>query len=392
MSKRRKICVVTGSRADYGHLSSVIKEIAADKSLELQLVATGMHLSKDFGTTYKAIVADGIKIRAKVDILKFGYSEEGIAQSIGLGCQKFAKTFESLVPDIVVVLGDRFEILSAVIAAYVSKIPIAHIHGGEKSEGAMDEGFRHSITKMANVHFAATKEYKNRILQLGEDPKHVFNFGAPGLDALTQIKLLTKSELEKDLSFSLESATAIVTFHPVTLENKRSDESIINLLNAIKRSTLKAIFTKSNADPHGTSINKVIAEFCRKDPLKYKFVDSLGQKRYYSCLKSCDLMIGNSSSGLVEAPSFKLPVINVGDRQRGRTKAKNVIDTDDSSLGIQKAITLALSKSFKKTLSHLKNPYQKYSDGQTGRRIKDVLKNLKITDELMKKRFFDAKS
>ncbi len=391
MSQRRTICVVTGSRADYGHLSSLLKAIKGDGRLKLQIAVTGMHLSPRFGNTYKHILKDGFKISAKADILKFDNSEAGIAQAVGLGCQKFAKVFQSLKPDVVVVLGDRYEIFSAVVAAYIAKIPVAHIHGGEKSEGSMDEGIRHAITKMTSLHFAATEEYRKRIIQLGEDPKRVFNFGAPGLDGLHQLKLLTKNELEKKLAFHLNYPTAIVTYHPVTLEKNSSQKMVKNLLSAVESTGINAVFTKSNADPRGEAMNAVIGQFCRKNPSKYLLVDALGQQGYYSCLKHCDVMIGNSSSGLVEAPSFQMPVVNIGDRQRNRIKAKNVIDVAESDKAIIQGIRTALSSAFKQNLKGLKNPYEKFADGKTGQRIKNVLKSVPLSDELLKKKFYDLK-
>jgi len=389
MKKKRKICIVTGSRADYGHLKNLIYQVKKDKDLELQLVATGMHLSSKFGMTYKNIENDGFKVNHKVAILNFGDSTQGVTQSIGLGCQKLAKIYKQLKPDMVVVLGDRFEILAATIAAYIAKIIIVHIHGGEVTQGVIDEGFRHSITKMATFHFVAIQAYKKRVIQLGENPKRVFCYGAPGLDNVYHLKMLSKSELAKDLGFPLNGRVAIATYHPVTLEKEGPNQQIHALLRALMKFPLQVIFTKANADTHGSSINKLLNEFTKKYPERFKLVDNLGEQRYYSCLKHFDFMVGNSSSGIIEASSFAIPVVNIGDRQKWRIKAKNVIDTGYSYSAIEKGIRKAFSKKFKNRLKTIKNPYDLYGDGKTCYRIKEKLKQININDDLIKKTFFD---
>lgn len=388
MNKRR-ICVVTGTRADYGLLYWLLKEIQKDKDLELQLVVTGMHLSPEFGLTYKEIVNDGFIIDDKVELLLSSDTETGISKAIGLGCIGFSDTFKRLNPDLLVLLGDRFEIFSAAIAAMVSKIPIAHLHGGETTEGVIDEFIRHSITKMATYHFPATKEYVKRIVQLGENPERVFNYGMPGLDNIYRLNLLSKKELENSLDFIFDKKVGVFTYHPVTLENKTAENQINTLLKAIKNFDIKVIFTKSNADTYGRKINNKINKFVKKNPGHYIFVESLGQIKYLSVLKHVNLMIGNSSSGLLEAPSFKLPVVNVGDRQRGRIKAENVIDCDYSLFETKKAIGKALSVEFNETLLYMKNPYDKFEDGRTSYRIKEKLKNVEINTTVIKKSFYD---
>ncbi len=385
----RKICVVSGSRADYGHLQSVMRACALDSSIDLQIIVTGSHLAKEQGQTYRQIQKDGFKVHTKVNISKFDDSSVGITKRIALACQGFADAFVCLSPDIVVVLGDRYEILAATIAAYVGKRIIAHLHGGESSEGALDEGFRHAITKMAHLHFAATEDYRRRIIQLGEEPQNVFNFGAPGLDALHRIKLLSKDVLSSELKFDLKGRCAIVTFHPETLDRGLSRKPLDEILKAIEAFDLKVIFTKANMDAEAVQINKALAEFCKKNPLRYRLVDNLGVQKYWSCLASFDLMMGNSSSGIIEAPSFSLPVINVGDRQKGRVRAKNIIDVAGKFPDIRQSIAKALSSSFKKSLRAMKNPYQRFDDGKSGWRIKEQLKAVKMDGDILKKKFFN---
>ena len=386
---KRKICVVTGTRADYGLLYWLLQEIKKDKDLELQLIATGMHLSPEFGLTYKGIEEDGFEIDEKVELLLSSDSEVGINKAIGLGCISFSESLKRLNPDMIVVLGDRFEILSASIAAMISKIPLIHLHGGEITQGLIDEPIRHSITKMATYHFPATEEYKNRIIQMGENPKRVFNYGMTGLDNIYKLDLLNKSELEKELNFKFDKKIAIVTYHPVTLENNTAEEQIDNLLEAIDSFDLKVIFTKSNADTYGRIINEKIKKFVNNNSKNNIFVDNLGQIKYLSVLKHVDLMVGNSSSGLTEASSFKLPVVNIGDRQKGRVKASNIVDSAYNKDNIKKSIEKALSDSFSKEISDLKNPYDKNKDGTTSFRIKEKLKELNIKKESIIKEFYD---
>ncbi len=388
-NKVRKICIVSGSRADYGHLQSLMRECVLDSAIDLQIIVTGSHLSKDQGQTYRQIQKDGFSITAKVNISKFDDSSAGITKRIGLACQSFADVFGRLNPEIVVVLGDRYEIFASAIAAYVGRRVIAHLHGGESSEGVLDEGFRHAITKMAHIHFAATEQYRRRIIQLGEQPKNVFNFGAPGLDALRNIQLLSKDDLSDAFKFDLTGCCAIATFHPPTLDKDLCLAELKAILVAIGGSGLKVVFTKANMDAQGTIINKEILRFCKTNLQRYFFVDNLGQQKYWGCLRNFDLMIGNSSSGIIEAPSFTLPVINVGDRQKGRIRALNIIDVPAKTADIRKAIAKACSASFKKSLLGMKNPYERFVDGHTGRRIKEQLKQLNIDERIFKKEFYN---
>jgi len=386
---KRKVCVVSGTRADYGLLYWLLKEIENDEDLELQLVATGMHLSPEFGLTYKNIEDDDFNISDKVEILLSSDTEIAVSKAVGLGCISFSESFKKLNPDLILVLGDRFEIFAAATAAMVSKTPIVHLHGGETTQGAIDESIRHSITKMATYHFPAAEEYKKRIIQMGEKPDRVFNFGMAGLDNIYKLDLLSKKELENNLEFKLDKKFAIATYHPVTLENNTAEEQIDNILEAIDNFDLKVIFTKSNADTAGRIINQKISEFANNNPDKYMFIDNLGQLRYLSVLKHADLMIGNSSSGLTEAPSFKLPVVNIGDRQKGRVKAANVIDCSCSKEALNKAIKKALSKEFNEEITDMVNPYDRYQDGKTSHKIKEKLKEITLNDGVLKKEFYD---
>ena len=382
---------MTTSRADYGLLCGLMEAIRDDEALDLQVIATGMHLSPEFGLTYRNIEQDGFRIDRKVEMLLSADGVSAVTKSIGVGLMGFSDAFDDLCPDIVVVLGDRFELLSAAIAALIARIPIAHIHGGETSQGVIDEGVRHAITKMASLHFPATEAYRVRIIQMGEDPRSVFAFGAPGLDAMQDVRLLTKAELESRLDFTLESPTAIVTYHPVTLERDTAEEQIENVLTALSQENVRAVFTKSNADMQGRLINKRIAEFCRTRPADYRLFDNLGQEVYLNCLRHLDLMLGNSSSGLIEAPTFKLPAVNIGDRQRGRIKAANVIDVGYSVAEIASGIRRSLSTGWKEELRDMKNPYAGCDDGNVSFRIMERLKEVELGESLLKKRFYDMR-
>ena len=384
---KRKICVITGTRAEYGHLYWLMKEIKRDYGLKLQTIVTGTHLSPKFGSTSKVIEKDGFKINGKVNILSFSDTEMAINKSISRGISKFADIFIKLKPDIIVILGDRYEIFSAAVAAYVLKIPIAHIHGGELTQGVIDEAFRHCITKMAYVHFSATRVYAERIIRMGENPNRVFTFGAPGLDNIKRCVLLSKKELERSLGFRIDNPTALITYHPVTLERNTSEKQTDELFRALGHFDMKIVFTMPNADADYKIIFNKIKQYVNKNKDNAKVFVSLGQVRYLSLLKYADLMIGNSSSGLIEAPSFKLPVVNIGDRQKGRIRAKNVIDCGYATLEIKKSIAKALTLEFKNSLKELKNPYR---DGNAAVRIKNKLKKINLDEKLLKKEFFDG--
>lgn len=383
---KRKICVVTGTRADYGLLYCLMKEIAHDPDLQLQIIATGMHLSPEFGLTYKVLEEDGFVINEKVEMLMSSDTPVGITKSIGIGVIGFADAFSRLNPDIVVLLGDRFEILAAAQAALVARIPIAHIHGGEVTEGVIDEAIRHSVTKMAHLHFVAAEIYARRVIQLGEHPERVFNFGAPGLDYIRQLTLLTKEELEEALDFSLGKINFLVTYHPVTLDKQGPKQAVQALLSALNHfPEAKIIFTKSNADTDGRIIGQLIDDYVAKHPQRAKAFISLGQLKYYSVLSHVDVIIGNSSSGIIEAPFFKKPTVNIGERQKGRLKAASVIDCPENEQEIVKAIEKALSKEFQQQLPFITSPY---GDGYASYKIKECLKNVNL-EGLLKKSFYD---
>jgi len=384
---KRKICVVTGSRADYGHLRPLIQAIKEDKQLILQILATGMHVSADFGLTYREIEKDGFKINHKLNILLKDDTPTDISSSMSVAVRKFAAIYKKLNPDVVVVLGDRFEIISAVLPAYIARIPVAHLHGGEVTEGAVDDALRHAITKMSLWHFASTKEYRKRIIQLGEEPKRVFNCGAVGLDNLRSLKLLSQKQIELRFGFKFKKKNFLITFHPVTLENNTAKMQFKNLLSVLRdqKDTL-LIFTKSNADTGGRSINALIDQFVKKNSENAVAFTSMGQLRYFSTLQYVDGVIGNSSSGIIEVSSFKKGTINIGDRQKGRIIPKSVIHCTPTKKNIRKAINKLCSLSFKKVLKTVKNPY---GDGKTAQRIIAVLKSKNLPD--VKKKFFDIK-
>ena len=384
----RKICLITGTRAEYGLLYWVMKSIERDKDLQLQLIVTGMHLSTEFGLTYKQIEEDGFHIDKKIEILLSSDSSIGISKSMGLAIISFSEAFEELQPDLILVLGDRFEIFSAVSSAMIARIPLAHCHGGEATEGLIDESIRHSITKMSHIHFCSTEEYKRRIIQLGESPKSVYNVGALGIENINKLKLLSREDLQDSISFKLDKKYSfLVTFHSVTLEKSTAGEQIDELLKAIDNiKDCRIIFTKSNSDTDGRIINKRIDEYVKNNSDKSVCFTSLGQLRYLSALKYVDCVIGNSSSGLIEVPSFKTATINIGDRQRGRIFGDSVISCGSNSEDIEKAIKKSIAIDFKENvLSVARNPY---GEGNSSDIIVEVLKKTKLKG-ILKKQFHD---
>lgn len=383
----RKACIVTGTRAEYGLLYWLMKELEADKDIKLQVIVTGMHLSPEFGLTYREVEKD-FKIDRKVEMLISSDSSVGISKAMGLAQISFAETYEELKPDIIIVLGDRYEIFSAVSAAMIARIPIAHLHGGEATEGLIDEAIRHSISKMSHLHFTATEEYRNRVIQLGENPKRVFNVGGIGIENIKRLKLLSRKEFEKSINFKLNEKNVLVTFHPVTLENKTAKKQFHELLDTIdKLKNTNIIFTKANSDTDGRVINQMIDEYVSKNSHKSIGFASLGQLRYLSALQYIDATVGNSSSGLSETPSFKIGAINIGDRQKGRIKADNVIDCLPNRKSIQKAFEYLYSEEFKLVLEKSKNPY---GDGCPSKEIIKVLKTIQL-DSILQKAFFNIK-
>lgn len=385
MSKR-KICVVTGSRAEYGLLYWLLKELQTDNELELQLIATGMHLSPEFGLTWKQIVADGFMINRKVEMLLSSDTPVGIAKATGLGVIGFADALAELQPDILLVLGDRFEIFAAAQAAMHLRIAIAHIHGGELSEGAVDDAIRHAITKMAHLHFTAAETYRQRVIQLGERPERVFNVGAPGLDNIERLSLLDRAAFEEAIDFKLGPRNLLVTFHPVTLENASAGEQFQQLLAALDQfNDAHIIFTHGNADTNGRIITGLIEDYRQQHPQRVASFVSLGSLRYLSALKHVDAVVGNSSSGLLEAPAFGIATVNIGDRQRGRLAASSVLHCPPQATAIAQALQQALSTSFRASLATLQHPYGKPG---ASLRIKQRLKSVDL-DEILKKRFYD---
>lgn len=384
---KKTICVVTGSRAEYGVLNPLLEEIRITSGFKLQIIATGMHLSPLYGSTYREISTDGFKISKKVRIPLTDDTSEGITRSLGMGVIGFASAFKQLKPDIVVLLGDRYEIYAAAISAFFARIPIAHIHGGELTEGAVDDAIRHSITKMSYLHFTSTNVYRRRVIQLGEDPGRVFNVGALGIDNIKRVKMLSKKELEKEIDFDLAGKTALVTFHPVTLErdtSKRQFRQILSALDSIRG--LKVIFTRPNSDMGGKGIIRLIDEYVKSRKGRAVVFASLGRVKYLSLMKYVDVMLGNSSSGIIEMPSYGKPTINIGDRQKGRVAAKSVINCMPEKESIKKAMRKALSIKFQRDCTEIKNPYD---GGLASKRIAGVLTRELPKIKSLKKEFYD---
>ena len=386
----KRIGIMTGTRAEYGLLKSLMQEINKDNDLELYLIVSGMHLSPEFGMTYQEIEEDGFEINAKVEMLLSSDSPAGISKSIGLGVIGFADEFQRADLDMLILLGDRYEALSAAICAMVMRIPIAHLHGGEVTEGAIDEGIRHSITKMSYLHFTSTEQYRNRVIQLGENPERVFYVGALGVENIKKINLMTKEELERSIHFEIDENTVVVTYHPVTLENNTVEEQFLNLLKVLDRNPkIRMIFTKANADTNGRIVNELIDKYAAQNSERACAFMSLGQKRYLSALKYCRIVIGNSSSGIIEAPSFGKPIINIGDRQKGRICADSVINCGYTQQEIQQAMETALTKEFENKASNCRNPYEKEN---TAANIISVIKDYLLNDKIkLKKGFYDIK-
>ena len=385
--KKRTICIVTTSRADYGILSGLIHEVANDPALRLQLVVSGAHVSRGPNATIAEIRSEAVSIHARIPMPMSGRSALSGARGVSQALPAFARTFSKSRPDIVVLLGDRFELFAPAISALMLRVPIAHIHGGEITEGAIDDSVRHAITKMASVHFTATEQYRARVVQMGEDPKTVYNFGSPGLDLLHQSRLLPMAQLEDELQFDLRAPVALVTYHAVTRESQPISDQLDALEHAILQSKLRAIVTMANLDEGGSIINRRLKAMCRAHPEVFRWIPSLGHLRYLSALQYVSVLVGNSSSGLIEAPAFRLPVVNIGPRQRGRVRAANVIDVRCDERAISRGIRRAMSPQFRSSLKEMKNPYDQLADGRTSRRIKNVLRDLDLSERLIRKTF-----
>ena len=383
----RKICIFTSTRAEWGLLQGVAELVINSERLQLKLLVSGSHLSAKLGMTVDEIQAAGFRVDERVDILKFGDSPIGICETMGLAFSAYGKALQRLSPDLIVILGDRYESFCLAAAAQILCIPIAHIHGGETTEGAVDEAFRHSITKMSHLHFASCEEYRNRVIQLGESPTKVFNVGALGIENIRKVQCLTRAELEESLQFSLEAPFFLVTFHPVTLERAPAGSQLQQLSNALDHfPDHKIIFTKANADTDGRVINAKIDAYLTAHPERCLAVASLGQLRYLSAMKHCDAVVGNSSSGILEAPIFHVPTVNIGDRQKGRLRVKSIIDCEDNQASIVDALNQALSPDFKQSLTALQHPSEKV--GTAGA----IARHLETSDcpkSLMKKSFYN---
>jgi len=383
----RKICVVTGSRAEYGLLRGVMSGIRTTPGLELQVVATGMHLSPMFGLTYREIEADGFRIDRKVEMLVSSDSSLALTKSMGLGLIGMGEALAALEPDLLLVLGDRFEIFAAATAALALRLPLAHVHGGETTEGAFDEALRHSITKMSHLHFVAAEDYRRRVIQLGERPDRVFLVGGLGVDAIRRTALLDRAALEASLGFRLGSRSLLVTFHPATLDAQPPEQQMAELLAALDPlNDTQLVFTLPNADPGGRALFPMVEEFVARHPNAHAFT-SLGQVRYLSCLAQVDGVVGNSSSGLTEAPSFGNPSVNIGERQRGRLRAASVIDCAADRRAIAEALRKLFSAEFQAVAKSARNPY---GEGGASEKIVRILAEVPLAG-LLAKSFHDLR-
>jgi UDP-hydrolysing UDP-N-acetyl-D-glucosamine 2-epimerase len=369
---KRKVMVLTGTRAEYGLLRPLLSLLRADPRIDLSLVATGMHLAPEFGLTWKRIEEDGFRVDRKVEMLLSSDTPAGISKSMGLAQIGYADALEQLAPDLLVLLGDRFEILPAAAAAAVARVPVAHIHGGERSEGAVDELIRHAVTKLSHLHFTSTEEYRARVVQMGEDPARVFNVGALGVDNILSLMPTPRAELERELGFAFGPRVLLVTYHPATLEAADAAAQFQALLGALDGldPALRFVFTKANADAGGRAINAAAEAYCAARPGRAALFASLGQQRYLSLMGMAEAVVGNSSSGIIEAPSLRVPTVNIGTRQQGRVRAASVIDCATDRDSIASALSTALSPAFRSSLAGIPNPY---GDGKAAPRIAESL-------------------
>ncbi len=387
MSKEIKIIILTATRAEYGLLKPIMQKFLADKDTDTHIAVTGMHLSPEFGMTVKEIESDGLPIDKKIEIVLSSDTPVALSKAMGLAMISFSEYFDESKPDALIVLGDRYETLAVCCTAMNARIPIVHLYGGEATEGLIDEAVRHSITKMSYLHFTATEEFRHRVIQIGESPERVFNVGAMGVENATHATLMSRKELEDSIGFHLGEMFAVGTFHPVTLEHATAEKQTEELLSAIDcHNDIRYIFTKANADTDGRIINALLQDYADRHK-NYILVDSLGMKRYLSALKYASFVIGNSSSGLIEVPSFGIPTINIGDRQKGRIMGKTIIQCDPVAKQIDKAINKALSAEFRQSIQDAVNPY---GDGNTSDKIVKTVKEFLLDNKIdIKKKFYD---
>jgi GDP/UDP-N,N'-diacetylbacillosamine 2-epimerase (hydrolysing) len=378
----RRIAVVTGTRAEYGLLKNTIQKISVDPELKLQLIVTGTHLSTEYGYTIEEIYKDGFEIKDEIDILLESNNKQGVAKSMGLAMMGISQAFNRLKPDMLLILGDRYEIFASAATAMAMNIPIAHISGGEITEGAMDEQIRHSITKMAHIHFPGAGVYAENIIKMGEEEWRVFNVGDPGIENIKNMNFLTKEEIQQDLGVEVDKETVLVTFHPVTLEIEQLPYQIENLIHALEKTNKKLVITFPNSDNGGRYIINELKKFKTNNDKVYLY-ENLGVRRYLSVLRLCGAVIGNSSSAIVEAPLLKIPVVNIGNRQKGRLMAGNIIQSDYSSEEIVKAINLAMSDEFAQRARRIKSLY---GEGNTSNEIVNIIKKIDIDEKLVKKK------
>lgn len=384
----RKICFITGTRAEYGLLSRLMKMVQDDTDTQLQIIATNMHLSTKFGNTYQEIEKDGFTIDRKIPIIDDNDKDSAVTtvKSMAKALAGFADAYDELKPDMVVVLGDRYEILAAATAALIERIPIAHLYGGEITEGAYDDAIRHSVTKMSHLHFTSCEEYRHRVIQLGEQPERVFNVGSIGVENIKMLPLMSKDKIEKEIDFTIDDKTILVTYHPVTLGNRTAKEDIDDFIAALEeKKNLRIIFTMPNSDTGGQAIVEAINAFVAKNPSRAKAFKSLGVLRYLSVMRQVAAVVGNSSSGLVEVPSFGIPTLNIGDRQKGRIAADSVYNCATDKTSILNGLNTIMSSEFKKKASETHNPYDKESTAQS---IFDIISTYDI-ENIKQKHFYD---
>lgn len=384
----RKICVVTGTRAEYGLLCRLMRLIQESPNTQLQVIATNMHLSPKYGNTYQEIEKDGFSIDCKIPIIDENAEDNAVTtvKSMATALSGFAEAYNTLKPDLVVVLGDRYEILAAATAALIERIPIAHLHGGEVTEGAYDDAIRHSITKMSHLHFTSTEEYRKRVIQLGEQPNRVFYVGAPGVENIKEFPLMSKEEVEESVNFKLDKNTILVTYHPVTLGEHTAEKDIKEFIGALEdRKDLRVFFTMPNSDTGSQAIVDAINAFVANNSDRAIAYKSLGMKRYLSVMKYAGAVVGNSSSGLLEVPSFGIPTLNIGDRQKGRMAADSVYNCETDKDSILKGLDVIMSPAFKKKAAETHNPYEKVN---TAEEIFKVISSYPL-EKLNQKHFYN---